>query len=131
MDGIAVKAGVDMNPEPQSMPAGSVEACPPIDSISLPDPAHPTDRVSIDMRSMALAIVTTVVVVFALQWAEKFFIPLVLGIIIAYTLNPLVVWLERIKIHRVVGTSIVMLVVLCGGAFATISLRGQIQAILD
>jgi predicted PurR-regulated permease PerM len=131
MDGSAVKAGVDMNPEPQSMPAGLVEACPPIESISLPDPAHLTDRVSIDMRGMALAIVTTVVVVFALQWAEKFFIPLVLGIIIAYTLNPLVVWLERIKIPRVVGTSLVMLAVIGGSAFVTISLRGQIQTILD
>jgi predicted PurR-regulated permease PerM len=131
MDDITVKPAAAVSPEPQSMLAGSVDAFPPIESISLPDPAHLTDSISIDMRGLALAIVTTVVVVFALQWAEKFFIPLVLGIIIAYTLNPLVVWLERVKIHRVMGTSIVMLVVLCGGAFATISLRGQIQAILD
>jgi len=122
---------ITVNPEPQSMPVGSLGACPPIGSTSLPDPAHLTDRVSIDVRGLALAIVTTIVVVFALQWAEKFFIPLLLGIIIAYTLNPFVVWLERIKIPRVVGTSIVMLVVLCGGAFVTISLRGQIQTILD
>ena len=78
-----------------------------------------------------MTIVTTVVVVFALQWAEKFFVPLLLGIFIAYTLNPLVVWLERIKIPRVVGTSMVMLAVLCGGAFVTISLRGQAQTILN
>jgi predicted PurR-regulated permease PerM len=131
MDGIAVKPAADVNPEPQSMPASSVGACPPIERPSLPDPAHLTDRVSIDVRGLALAIVTTVVVVFALQWAEKFFIPLLLGIIIAYTLNPLVVWLERIRIPRVVGTSLVMLVVLGGSAFVTISLRGQIQTILD
>jgi len=132
MDGIAVKPAADVNPEPQSMPASSVGgACPPIERPSLPDPAHLTDRVSMDVRGLAVAIVTTVVVVFALQWAEKFFIPLLLGIISAYTLNPLVVWLERIKIPRVVDTSIVMLVVLCGGAFVTISLRGQIQTILD
>jgi predicted PurR-regulated permease PerM len=131
MDGIAVNPVADSNPEPQSMPAGSVEACPPIESTSSSDSAHLTDRVSIDMRGMALAIVTTVVVVFALQWAEKFFIPLVLGIIIAYTFNPLVVWLERIRIPRVVGTSLVMLAVLGGSAFVTISLRGQIQTILD
>jgi predicted PurR-regulated permease PerM len=131
MNGIAVNPTADANPEPQSMPAGSVGACLPIESTSFPEPSHLTNRVSIDVRGLALAIVTTVVVVFALQWAEKFFIPLLLGIIIAYTLNPLVVWLERIKIPRVVGTSIVMLVVLCGGAFVTISLRGQIQTILD
>jgi len=131
MDGIAVNPAANVNPEPQSMPASSVSACPSIERPLLPDPAHLTDRVSIDVRGLALALVATVVVVFALQWAEKFFIPLLLGIIIAYTLNPFVVWLERIKIPRVVGTSIVMLVVLCGGAFVTISLRGQIQTILD
>jgi predicted PurR-regulated permease PerM len=131
MDGIAVKPAADVNPDPQCMPASSVGACPPIERPSLPDSTHLTDRVSMDVRGLAVAIVTAVVVVFALQWAEKFFIPLLLGIIIAYTLNPLVVWLERIKIPRVVGTSIVMLVVLCGGAFVTISLRGQIQTIFD
>ena len=131
MDGIAVKPAADVNPDPQCMPASSVGACPPIERPSLPDSTHLTDRVSMDVRGLAVAIVTAVIVVFALQWAEKFFIPLLLGIIIAYTLNPLVVWLERIKIPRVVGTSIVMLVVLCGGAFVTISLRGQIQTILD
>jgi predicted PurR-regulated permease PerM len=131
MDGIAVKPATDVNADPQSMPASSVGACPPIERPSLPDPAYLTNRVSMDVRGLAVAIVTTVVVVFALRSAEKFFIPLLLGIIIAYTLNPLVVWLERIKIPRVVGTSIVMLVVLCGGAFVTISLRGQVQTILD
>ncbi len=123
--------GITVNPEPRSMPASSAGEYPAIERTPLPDPAHLSDRVSIDMQGLALAIVTTVVVVFALQWAEKFFIPLLLGIIIAYTLNPLVVWLERIKIPRVVGTSIVMLVVLCGGAFVTTPLRGQIQTILD
>jgi predicted PurR-regulated permease PerM len=131
MDGIAVNPAADANPEPQSMQAGSVGACTPVETASLPDPTHLTDPVSIDVRGLALAIVTTVVVVFALQWAEKFFIPLVLGIIIAYTLNPLVVWLERMRIPRVVGTSLVMLAVLAGSAFVTISLRGQIQTILD
>ena len=131
MNVIPMKHAADVNTEPQSMPAGSVGECPPIERTSLPDPAHLTNRVSLDMRGLALAIVTIVVVVFALQWAEKFFIPLLLGIIIAYTINPLVVWLERMKIPRVVGTSVVMLAILCGSAFVTISLRGQIQTILD
>jgi predicted PurR-regulated permease PerM len=131
MDSMTVKLAADVNADPQSMSADSVGACIPIESPSLPDTAHLTDRVSMDVRGLALAVVTTIVVVFALQWAEKFFIPLLLGIIIAYTLNPLVVWLERIRIPRVVGTSLVMLAVLGGSAFATISLRGQVQTILD
>ena len=124
MNGIAMNPAADMNPEPQNMT--SVEAPP-----ALPDPAQLTDRVPMGAQDLALTIVATIAVVFALQWAEKFFIPLLLGIIIAYTLNPLVVWLERVKIPRVVGTIIVMLAVLCGSAFVTISLRDQIQTILD
>ena len=131
MNVIAVNPPADVSPEPQSMPASSAGECPPIERTSLPDPAHLTVRGSMDVRGLAFAIATTVIVVFALQWAGKFFIPLLLGIIIAYTLNPLVVWLERIKIPRVVGTSMVMLAVLCGGAFVAISLRGQIHTILD
>lgn len=132
MNVIAVKPAADVTPEPQSMPVSSAEGeCPPIEITSLPNPAHLTGRVSMDVRGLALAIVTAVVVVFALQWAEKFFIPLLLGIIIAYTLNLLVVWMERAKIPRVIGTIIVMLSVLCGSAFVTISLRDQIQTILD
>ena len=131
MDGIAVNPAADVNLEPQSIPANSVEACPPAESTSLPDPDQLTDRVPMGAQRLALTIVTTIAVVFALQWAEKFFIPLLLGIIIAYTLNPFVVWLERVKIPRVVGTIIVMLAVLCGSAFVTISLRDQIQTILD
>ena len=75
MDGIAVNPAADANPEPQSMQAGSVGACTPVETASLPDPTHLTDPVSIDVRGLGLAIVTTVVVVFALQWAEKFLYP--------------------------------------------------------
>ena len=126
MDGIAVKSSVDVNPEPQRLPASSVEACP-----VLPDPDQPPDRLPMGAQRLALTIMTTIAVVFALQWAEKFFILLLLGIIIAYTFNPLVVWLERVKIPRVVGTILVMLAVLCGSAFVTISMRDQVQTILD
>ena len=131
MDDIAMKPAADVNSEPECTQPSSVGACPPIERTSLPDPAQVTGREPMGAQSLALTIVTTVIVIFALQWAEKFFIPLLLGIIIAYTLNPLVVWMERVKIPRVVGTIIVMLTVLCGSAFVTISLRGQIQTILD
>jgi predicted PurR-regulated permease PerM len=82
-------------------------------------------------RSLALIILATVAVVFALDWAQSFVISLLLGILFAYTLNPLVVWLERIRIPRVVGTGIVMVSVVCALVLGTYSLRGQMQTILD
>jgi len=80
---------------------------------------------------VALGIVAALAVVFALQWAEGFVISLVVGIFLAYTLNPLVVWLERIKVPRIMGAGIVMLAVVCALGLGTYSLRGQMQAIVD
>lgn len=84
-----------------------------------------------DSRSLAEVIVAVVASIFALYWAQRFFIPLFLGIILAYTLNPLVTWMERIKIPRLVGTTMVMMTLLFGLALGTLSLRGQVERILD
>ena len=80
---------------------------------------------------MALLILATVAVVVALKWAQSFFVSLLLGILFAYTLNRLVVWLELIRIPRAAGTTIVMVGVLCAIALGTNSLSGQILTILD
>ncbi len=91
----------------------------------------PTVRVREAGRGLALAILATVAVVFALDWAQSFVISLLLGVLFAYTLNPLVVWLERIRIPRVVGTGMVMVGVVSALVLGTYSLRGQMQTILD
>jgi predicted PurR-regulated permease PerM len=91
----------------------------------------PTVRVPGAGRGLALAILATVAVVFALEWAQSFVISLLLGILFAYTLNPLVVWIERIRIPRVVATGMVLVGVVCALVLGTYSLRGQMQTILD
>jgi predicted PurR-regulated permease PerM len=70
-------------------------------------------------------------VVFALDWAQSFVISLLLGILFAYALNPLVVWLERIRIPRVAGTCVVMATVVCVFVLGSYSLRGQVLTVLD
>lgn len=82
-------------------------------------------------RGVALGILAALALVFVLQWAQGFVISLVIGIFLAYTLNPLVVWLERIRIPRIFGAIIVMLAVVCALGLGTYSLRGQMQAIAD
>lgn len=96
-----------------------------------PEAADPIIPVPMNARGLAVSIMAILAVVFTLQWAAKLFIPLLLGIIIAYTLNPLVVWLERIRIPRMVGTALVMLALLSAGLFVALSLRGQVATILD
>lgn len=103
----------------------------------MPPPAShvPSDEpiigFSADSRGTADIIVATVAAIFALYSAQRFFIPLVLGFIVAVTLNPLVRYLERLKIPRVAGTALVMLALLCGLAAATSSLRTQVEKIME
>ena len=88
-------------------------------------------RVHVDARGAALALLATLAFVFALQWAEKFFIPVIFAIFFAYTLNPVVCWLERLKLPRVVAASVVMLS-LFGALFVVGStLRVEFTAIIE
>ncbi len=88
-------------------------------------------RVHVDARGAALALLATIAFIFALQWAEKFFIPVIFAIFIAYTLNPVVCWLERLKLPRMVAASMVMLT-LFGALFIVGStLRDEFTAIVE
>jgi predicted PurR-regulated permease PerM len=115
-------------------PTGNPASEPPMDAAATPDriaEAIPlTLHSPVDARGAALGIMATVALIFALDWAQPFLITLLLGILFAYTLNPLVVWLERIKIPRVVGASMVMLAVICTIGIGAYTLRGQAQGIL-
>lgn len=84
----------------------------------------------VNARGVALTILATVAFVFALSAAHKFFIPLVFGIFIAYTLNPLVVRLERLRIPRVVGTLIVITTILTSALWTANNLRDEFNSIL-
>ena len=95
------------------------------------DATQLTIPVPVHARGVALGILATLALVFALRWAQSFAISLLVGIFLAYTLNPLVVWLERIKVPRILGASIVMLAVVCALALGTYSLRGQMQTIVE
>ncbi len=81
-------------------------------------------------RGIALTVLMVLAILFALQWAKEFLIPLVLGIFIAYTLNPVVGWLERIHVPRVVGTALIMLTISAGAIAAGNTLYKEFNSIL-
>lgn len=85
----------------------------------------------IQVKNVALVIITTIAVIFALNWAQSFAITLLLGVLLSYTLNPMVKWLELIKIPRMTGSTIVIFAVIFGITFAGYSLRGQVQSIIS
>jgi predicted PurR-regulated permease PerM len=91
----------------------------------------PATRLPVNARGLALGILAAIAVVFALSWAQNFVVPLLASIVVSYTLNPLVTWLEAIKIPRALGAVIVMASVSGALVFGTYSLRGQMQTILE
>jgi len=91
----------------------------------------PATRIAVDARGLALGILAALAAIFALSWAQAFLVPLLLGIIISYTLNPLVVWLEAIKVPRALGSLIVMAGVMGALVLGIYSLRGQVQTIIE
>jgi len=95
------------------------------------DPTRASIRISVDARGLALGVLATLATIFAVSWAEPFLVPLLLGIVIAYTLNPLVAWLEAIRIPRVAGTLLVMAGVIGALGLGTYSLRGEMQTIIE
>lgn len=109
-----------------------------MNSNNLQDIDNPSDAASstmpakdlVQVKNVALVILTTIAVIFALDWAQNFVITMLLGVLLAYTLNPVVKWLEYIKIPRVIGSSLVIIFLMASIGFAGFTLRGQVQSII-
>ena len=87
--------------------------------------------IHVNARGMALGTIATVAFVYALQWAQDFLVPLLLGILLAYTLTPLVMWLERIKVPRPIGATLVTVAMLCAMAGIGHRVQGEFFNIVD
>ena len=86
---------------------------------------------SVQVRNVALLIISTIAVIFALDWAQSFIITILLGGLLAYALNPLVTRLERIKVHRIIGSSFIIIALIAGIIFSGYALRSQVQSIIS
>ena len=98
-------------------------------AVSSAQPGMPVRTIA-KARGIALTVLMVLAILFALQWAQKFLIPLVLGIFIAYTLNPVVGWLERLHVPRVVGTALIMIAIFGGAIAAGNTLYKEFNSIL-
>jgi len=75
---------------------------------------------------IGLTFMASVALVFLLQWAEPVLVPVVLGVLIAYALEPLVtLFAKRLKIPRSVGAAIALALLVGTLGAGVYSLSGQ------
>jgi predicted PurR-regulated permease PerM len=87
--------------------------------------------IHVNARGLTLGVIATVAFVFGLQWAKNFLVPRLLGIFIAYTLSPVVRWLERWHIRRAIGATLVTGLILVGMALTMQRVQGEVLNIVD
>jgi hypothetical protein len=100
-----------------SRAAATEPAVKPAPAAATPPPDRPNDRegsppvivgeptetvtsVPVDIRSISLTILAVIAVVLVLQYAQPMLIPIVLGVLISYALDPIVTLLEKVKLPR-------------------------------
>ncbi len=93
-----------------------------------PDQALQPDAVApIPVRNVALVIIATGVALFVLQQMQWVFVPFVLGLLLFYALDPMVDWLQKMWVPRVIGAGLAL--VLAMGSVGVISYMLQDQAL--
>jgi predicted PurR-regulated permease PerM len=86
---------------------------------------------SVDIRSVSLAVLAVLAVIFMLHWARAVFIPLLLGLMISYTLSPAVDRMQKWHLPRAIGAAILLLAIVWGIGATAYSLRDDAAELIE
>lgn len=86
---------------------------------------------SVDMRSLSLVVLAVLAVVFTLHWARAVFIPLLLGLMISYTLSPAVDRMQKWQLPRAIGAAVLLLAIVWGIGATVYSLRDDAAELIE
>jgi len=85
----------------------------------------------VDLRSVSLAVLAVLAVVFALHWARAVFIPLMLGVMISYALSAPVNLMQKWHIPRVIGAAVLLLAIVGGTGSAVYSFSDDAAELIE
>lgn len=85
----------------------------------------------VNIRSVSLMALTILATLFVLQWAKAVLIPLLLSFFISFSLNPIIQWLVKLKIPRVVGTTFLLFGLIGGMSYLSFTLHDEAMAMVD
>jgi len=129
---VPLPAGAEPEPEPAPAP---VPQEPPEAEPEPPPPPPARERLllhmPVDVRSASLVVLAVLASVFALQWGQAVFIPLMLSLLLTYALSPLVELLHRWKLPRWIGAGLILMGLFGGLGWTGYSLSGSATQLLD
>jgi predicted PurR-regulated permease PerM len=101
-----------------------------------PPPDEPQSAIedpqpSVRVRNVALTILTVLASILVLQYAQAMIIPIVLGVLISYALEPFVAALARCHVPRPLAAAIVLVGISVSGGWLLYNLRTQVSAIVQ
>ena len=85
----------------------------------------------IGIRSLSLTVIAIVAAIFALQYGQQFFIPLVISVLVSYALDPIVSWIAKRGVARSLAAAVVLLLVVGSIGVSAYSLRDEAATIVQ
>jgi predicted PurR-regulated permease PerM len=104
---------------------------PEVRGASEPEPEAVPTAGPIDVRSAALTVLAVLATILVLQYAQAMIIPIVLGILISYALEPIVARLTKWRLPRPISAAVVLIAVTAATGFLIYGLRSQASAIVE
>ncbi|MGP4845976.1 AI-2E family transporter [Marinobacter sp. 1Y8] len=86
---------------------------------------------AVNIRSMSLVVLTSMVGLYFIDWAQPVLLPLVVAVLISYALDPLVSGLDRLRIPRPLSAALVLIALVCAIAAASVPLKNETMEMLD
>lgn len=85
----------------------------------------------VGVKSVSLVVLATLAFIYMLNWAADVFVPVMMGVMLSYTLAPVIERLHRWRIPRAIGAVVVLLALLGGAVWMTTALRGQATMLIE
>ena len=104
---------------------------PPAVSVPLPDEPETISRTPLDIRSLSLAMLAGIGIILFLRFAQKVVVPLAVGVLISYALEPIVSWLKRWSIPRAVGAGVLLAALVGGAGYGVFMLLDDAVAVVE
>jgi len=86
--------------------------------------------VPVDIRNAALTVLAVLAIILMLQYAQAVVIPVVIGLLVSYALDPIVAWIAKAHVPRPIGAALVLMALVGGGAYLVYGLRGEVDAVI-